>query len=100
MTTNQQGYTPTTEEVRNGYAEVEKPVYGLVNDPERTAGFDRWLADHDAEVREGVAREIEDWFHTDEHPGMTRSEAEIYEEIVAEAARIARIARNQGGGDE
>lgn len=53
------------------------------------AEFDRAIAAHDAEVRESIAREIRDYFYTDEHVGMSRNMAEMYEEIVSEAARVA-----------
>ena len=41
-------YVPTTEQVRYAYATRMAPV----RDGERYAEFDRWLAAHDAEIRE------------------------------------------------
>lgn len=45
-------YTPTTEEVRTGYSDD-----GMFTE-KREGMFDRWLAQHDAELRQQVAREI------------------------------------------
>ena len=47
------------------------------------------LADFKAKLRAEIAAEIRDWFYTEEHPGMTRSEAEVYEETYERAATIA-----------
>ena len=46
-------YTPTTEDIRFGYAMVEGMVYD-----EAEAEFDRWLAAHDREVEERVVVRI------------------------------------------
>ena len=51
-------YTPTTEEVRGHF------IYGVddlsaTNTEARTAEFDRWLAAHDAEVREQAAQRVQ-----------------------------------------
>lgn len=54
-------YTPTTEDIRAGW-EYATAVIG----DEGTAQFDRWLAEHDAEVakaeRQGIIRCIENKF--------------------------------------
>ena len=54
-------YTPTTDDVREGYATRNAPMY----DGARRSMFDTWLAAHDREVRaderETCAREIEKW---------------------------------------
>ena len=50
-------YTPTTEEVRDAYATHRFNAYGKYREvgyPE----FDRWLAAHDAEVREQAAQRV------------------------------------------
>lgn len=43
-------YTPTTEEVRDGYWIND----GGVSDPEDAKRFNRWLAEHDRQVLETV----------------------------------------------
>ena len=48
-------YTPTTEEVREGYAE-HVDAYGGVN--LGIGFFDRWLAEHDRQVAERTLREV------------------------------------------
>lgn len=42
-------YTPTTEEIREGYVGLPADAY---SDPLVSAEFDRWLADHDAAIWE------------------------------------------------
>lgn len=59
-------YTPITEDVRRGYAYSRVLHYYFDGGDEENAKglreFDRWLAAHDAEMRERVAQEIEaDW---------------------------------------
>ena len=46
-------FVPTTEQVRYAYATRMAPV----RDGERYAEFDRYLAAHDAEIRETATRE-------------------------------------------
>lgn len=64
-------YTPSMASIRNYYAND-----GAGEDPDLLAAFDRWLAHHDAELRQQVAREIramgsESWdgYTPDEVPG-------------------------------
>ena len=55
-------YTPTTAEVRLTFARLAPPRTNPLTE------FDRWLAQHDAEVRKQVAEEIrliEEWVATD-----------------------------------
>ena len=47
-------YTPSTEDVRIAYI-----CGGSYRHPGRGEYFDRWLAAHDAEIREQIARDIE-----------------------------------------
>ena len=47
-------YTPTTAQIRTGYASVAYTDEGV---DLRLVEFDRWLAAHDAEVRAGVVAE-------------------------------------------
>lgn len=50
--------TPKTSTVRAGWAKGHP--FPLATDPdERAAEFSRWLAAHDAEIREQIAREID-----------------------------------------
>ena len=56
--------TPTTELVRKAYVHAYAPqqFFGPVASADRASlgdDFDRWLAAHDAELREQIAREIE-----------------------------------------
>ncbi|QCB93328.1 hypothetical protein [Cellulomonas shaoxiangyii] len=48
------GYTPRTQDVRQTWAEEQDTTHGLGYDA-HAAEFDRWLAAHDAEVREAAA---------------------------------------------
>ena len=43
-------YTPTTDEIRNGWIETGWAPDGTLCDKRDGAEFDRWLAAHDAEV--------------------------------------------------
>lgn len=45
-------YTPTTQEVRNAWWRDQCPANDLDFDDVYNAAFDRWLAAHDAEVRQ------------------------------------------------
>lgn len=62
-----EGYTPTTENVEDGYAhdpesEYRDPInYGSTVQANRRA-FRRWLAAHDAEVRRGSLPPGAKWF--------------------------------------
>ena len=72
-------YTPTTEEVRDAYeigAAGMATYSGNGIEDNESNEFDRWLAHHDAELRQQVAREIramgsESWdgYTPDEVPG-------------------------------
>ena len=85
--------TPTTDDVRETY---ERARYYLDDMPEegdsyRAGGgeFDRWLAAHDAEIREQVAREIEAL-----HVPIAATERQaIRNGAIAEAAKIARASK-------
>ena len=48
-------YTPPTEDVRESYTYFR----GTIPTVEHEAEFDAWLAEHDAEIREQAAQEIE-----------------------------------------
>ena len=52
-------YTPTTDEIRNGWIETGWAPDGTLCDKRDGAEFDRWLAAHDAEVRAQALRERE-----------------------------------------
>lgn len=54
-------FVPTTEDVRLVWTDSQTGgEYGYLDDGQQArAEFDRWLAEHDAEVREQVAQEIE-----------------------------------------
>ena len=52
----QEEYVPTTEQVRTGYATGAYRF--LTGTSYSLAAFDRWLAAHDAEVREQVALDL------------------------------------------
>jgi len=62
-------YTPRTEDVRRGYAsdpeaEYRDPVGYPAWERQCRAMFDRWLAAHDAEIRESAnakLRRVEQW---------------------------------------
>ena len=63
-------YTPTTEEVRNGWVEVQNAWWpGCPDnwDDLKAAEFDRWLSKHDAQivadVMDAERREQKQWFN-------------------------------------
>ena len=71
-------YTPTTAEVRLTFARLAPPRTNPL------AEFDRWLAQHDAEVRKQMAEEIAEHFdlmHVGDEPDPW---------YWSDAARIAR----------
>lgn len=89
-------YTPTTEQVKRywlyGADAWSRGVAGLSDEPDPADGvrpseqFDRWLAAHDAEIREQVAREIEAM-----HVPIAATERQaIRNGAITEAAQIAR----------
>lgn len=51
-------YTPTTDEVREVWVQEQDITHGEGADF-HAAEFDRWLAAHEAEVRERIAQDIE-----------------------------------------
>ena len=51
-------YTPETENVRLGYAYRGNLPEGARHHPGLLAEFDRWLSNHDAEVRAGVLTDL------------------------------------------
>lgn len=60
-------YTPTTDEVRDGYAtDPESEYYDPIGYPAYARGlrraFDRWLAAHDREVAERAAQRVRDYW--------------------------------------
>lgn len=95
-------YTPTTEQVRDGYAKdplaeynnplVDHAHYGRL-------AFDRWLAAHDVEVaekaradeRERIAAAIErEGVYLEHVQPEAREHCRGYNEAIDDAARIAR----------
>ena len=75
-------FTPTTEQVRNEYAHLG--AWASENEETRAGQFDRWLAQHDAEVRKQMAEEIAEHFdlmHVGDEPDPW---------YWSDAARIAR----------
>lgn len=54
-------YTPTTEDVRNDYAQLNASVREEATVPVGEE-FDRWLAAHDREVREATKAGIAEMF--------------------------------------
>lgn len=61
-------YTPTTEEVRSGYGKYWSELSAVSK--EAVDEFDRWLAEHDRQVREKLWDEIvpqyaHDWYWHD-----------------------------------
>lgn len=91
-------YTPTTEEVRSlwwhhileGMASNEVSLASDWKEERALAQFDRWLAAHDAEVREECAKvadaEAKRWYPTTGRWG------------IEAATSIARTIRALGGG--
>ena len=70
-------FTPTTQQVRDGFRfdpedEWRDPVGAIMRAIEAGRAFDRWLAAHDAELREQIAREL-----VDEAQAMTRFSAHL-----------------------
>lgn len=68
-------YTPTTEEVRGGYAYdgwLHKPVQVRLN------GFDRWLEAHDREVKAQALQEAADRLEALDKPW----ESPLYESTI------------------
>ena len=90
-------YTPTTEQVRDGYSidpegEYRDPINASVNRRWAAHAFDRWLAAHDAEIRaERVAPES-DWRFT--HAEMTEHNALIWADGVTAMARGSELRMN------
>ena len=85
--------TPTTDEVRETY---ERARYYLDDMPEegdsyRAGGgeFDRWLAAHDRELRERIAREIEVLL-IGLDAGRGSEVIAAHDSALSRAARIAR----------
>ena len=83
-------YTPTTEQVRDGYSidpedEYRDPINASANRRWAAHAFDRWLAAHDAEIRaERVAPES-DWHFT--YAEMTEHNALVWADGVTAMAR-------------
>ena len=51
-------YTPTTQQVRREYVSGRAEAESAMSyDPQYEPEFDRWLAAHDAELREQIAAE-------------------------------------------
>lgn len=73
-------YTPTTDEIRKATKPGSYRSWGP-----GTAYFDRWLAQHDAEVREGVAQAIEA-----KAAGPDAADDGYWFDAMETAARIAR----------
>lgn len=80
-------HTPTTNTVRTGWSDGH-PYRATTGLDERLAEFDRWLAQHDREVREQIASEIEAQINWSEE---TTADSHIY----ARAAEITRGAAPQ-----
>ena len=81
-------YTPTTAEVRLTFARLAPPRTNPL------AEFDRWLAQHDAEVRKQVAEEVAEAIE-----GSLISSAQAEDErLLNDGLRLgAAIAREIGG---
>lgn len=77
-------YTPSTTEVRQQFSREEPPRFWTVN--EKNQQFNRWLAQHDAEVRAQERERIAEAFQAGPFTLM-RHEA-------------IRLARNGGGRDD
>ena len=57
-------FTPTTEQVRDGYAtdpedDYRNPISAPANFRAAERAFDRWLAEHDTEIRTQAEREAQ-----------------------------------------
>lgn len=51
-------YTPSTKEVREAYALAEDEIGYPVIAADQVAEFDRWLAEHDAQMLRDFARRV------------------------------------------
>lgn len=78
-------YTPTTDEVSAYYVTAKHTLNPETPTEQSRADFQRWLASHDAEVAERIAKAIENDCEADEPPCYG----------CWNAARIAREAGKQ-----
>lgn len=84
------GFTPTTATVRSIYVTAAAQSPSL-----RAAEFDRWLAQHDAEVKAEALREA---VLDPRIPAGSASRTLL--DIATEHARAARVAGTTGAGDD
>ena len=85
-------YTPTSQEVREGYAwwhEYQEDGAAGIPVPESEAAFDRWLESVRAEERERIARNIQAAGREEERKDFTPHSGGRFEGLM-DAARIAR----------
>lgn len=73
-------YTPTTDDVRMGWADLraETVQEGLLAEAE----FDRWLAQHDAEIQAQALRDAEDNWQGGEWADAPRRADRIQERLA------------------
>ena len=93
--TSDEGYTPSMDVVRNRYSRIMKPDGTVALWSRRQKEFDRWLAAHDRELREEIARDIEAFGDS--------SGVGAYGDYGPPAIAVsdaARIARGEGQTDE
>ncbi len=104
MTTDEQGYVPTTEAVRQQYARADLGPGSMTADADLDLEeFDRWLAAHDAEQqRIGAVRALQEFASSvvdevrEQYPHMeAEREAAEYVEGLARA-RADRIEKGEG----
>ena len=82
-------YTPTTAEVRLTFARLAPPRTNPL------AEFDRWLAQHDAEVRKQVAEEVAEALKRHADAVITFDDATLATRWTLVTA--AKVAREIGG---
>jgi phage terminase Nu1 subunit (DNA packaging protein) len=74
-------YTPTTDEVRAMYVTGTPPH--RVSVPQGNAEFDRWLAQHDAEVAARALRQAADDWQTGEWANVPRHADRVADRLGA-----------------
>ena len=83
-------FTPTTEQVQGAYAAYVPTYVGP-----RKQAFDRWLAQHDAEVRKQVAEEVAEALKRHADAVITFDDATLATRWTLVTA--AKVAREIGG---
>lgn len=95
-------YTPTTDQIREEYAHNMSPVISRTGRAESVQAFrgrfDRWLTSHDAQVAAQALRDAVRYARPDagDHVGMTRSEAEAFEDALTLVEEYADRIEAQG----